>query len=70
MHRQVDIVDLKAADIANKLGISRSYAFELIKGHKTPSLEVAAKIEREFGVPVSAWVRRLKGRPPPKGRAA
>ncbi|MDP1875663.1 MAG: helix-turn-helix transcriptional regulator [Phenylobacterium sp.] len=36
--------------------MSRSYASELVKRKKTPSLEMAARIEREFGVPLSAWI--------------
>ena len=36
--------------------MSRSYASELVKRKKTPSLEVAARIEREFGVPMADWL--------------
>lgn len=54
-----DIVDLKATEVAKRLGLSRSYVHDLIKGNKHPSLAVAAQIEREFGVPVSEWVARL-----------
>lgn len=57
--QSVAIDQLKAAEVARRLGLSRSYAHELIKGAKTPSLEVAAKIEREFSVPLSAWAARI-----------
>lgn len=59
MSKQVAITDLKPSDIARRLSISRSYAHELIKGTKHPSLALAAQIEREFGVMVSEWVARL-----------
>lgn len=59
MKTQAAIEDLKAVEVAKRLNLSRSYTHELIKGSKTPSLEVAAKIEREFGVPVAAWAARL-----------
>lgn len=50
------IADLKAPELVSRLGISRSYASELLKGSKTPSLDVAVRIEQEFGVPASAWI--------------
>lgn len=50
------ISTLQASALVAKLGLSRSYAFELIKRQKTPSLDVAVRIEQEFGVPASAWV--------------
>lgn len=53
---QLEISDLQASDLVAKLGLSRSYAFELLKRVKTPSLEVAVKIEQEFGVPAAAWM--------------
>lgn len=59
MSSAVSISDLKATVVSRRLGLSRSYVHDLIKGQKTPSLIVAAQIEREFGVPVSSWVSRL-----------
>ncbi len=59
MIRICEITDLKAVEVARRLKLSRSYVHDLIKGHKTPSLTVAAQIEREFGVPVGAWTSRL-----------
>lgn len=50
------ISELQASELVARLGLSRSYAFELLKGLKTPSLDVAVRIEREFGVPASAWI--------------
>lgn len=52
------ISDLQATELVSRLGLSRSYVSELLKGIKTPSLDVAVKIEREFGVPASAWLER------------
>jgi len=59
MTHSAEIDGLKAAEVAKRLNLSRSYVHELIKGQKTPSLTVAAQIERDFGVPVSAWTARL-----------
>lgn len=70
MKARVAIADLKAVEVARRLNLSRSYTHELIKGSKTPSLEVAAKIEREFGVPVADWAARLRGDDPNQGAAA
>lgn len=50
------ISDLQASELVARLGLSRSYAFELLKRLKTPSLDVAVRIEQEFGVPASAWL--------------
>ena len=37
------------------LGLSRSYASELVNGHKLPSLAKAQQIEAATGYPVGAW---------------
>ncbi len=52
------ISDIKPAALHRGLGINRTYAWELVKGVKTPSLELAVRIERQFGVPVAAWIER------------
>lgn len=59
--RPPTISTLQASELVSKLGLSRSYAFELIKRHKTPSLDVAVRIEQEFGVPAAAWTRKPTG---------
>lgn len=43
---------------ADRLEVSRSYLSDLLNGHKTPSLELAARIERTTGgaVPASSWI--------------
>lgn len=56
--RTPTISTLQASELVSKLGLSRSYAFELLKRQKTPSLDVAVRIEREFGVPAAAWTQR------------
>lgn len=56
MTKAAAISDLQASDLVARLGLSRSYAFELVQRTKTPSLEVAVRIEKEFGVPASAWL--------------
>lgn len=53
------ISDLQASDLVARLGLSRSYAFELLKRKKTPSLEIAVRIEGAFGVPASAWLQPI-----------
>jgi plasmid maintenance system antidote protein VapI len=50
------ISDLQADELRDKLRISRSYAFELVNRTRKPSLDMAVRIEREFGVPASAWI--------------
>lgn len=69
MH-EAAIDDLKATAVAKRLKLSRSYVHDLIKGNKKPSLVVAAAIEREFGVPVAAWVSRLPSQDAKPPRAA
>jgi transcriptional regulator with XRE-family HTH domain len=43
---------------AERLGVSRSYLSDLLNGNRTPSLELAARIERMTGgeVPAVSWV--------------
>ena len=42
-------------EVAPRLGIKPSQLSLLIAGKRRPSIEVAAAIEREFGVPCIAW---------------
>jgi transcriptional regulator with XRE-family HTH domain len=51
-------------DVANALGISRSYFSELESGVKTPGLALAVEIERltEGAVPVASWLEPSSGR--------
>lgn len=51
----MDTTTIKAADLSARVGISRVYAHQLLAGGKTPSLEKAIVIEREVGIPVTAW---------------
>lgn len=48
----------KQADLAKRLGVSCGYMSELVKGDKTPGLELAVKIEDATGGQVSArsWI--------------
>lgn len=43
-------------ELRERLGLSKGYAYDLASGREKPSLEVAARIEREFGFPAAAWV--------------
>ncbi len=44
-------------DIAKRLGVGSSYLSLLAAGKRTPSMAVAAKIQKELGIPVEAWTR-------------
>jgi len=57
MENTPDIAKLKTADMARRLGINRTYAWELKTRVKAPILELAVKIEREYGIPVAAWLK-------------
>lgn len=46
--------DLKQGDLAERLGLSKSFVSELESGRKTPSVEVIDKYSREFGIPASS----------------
>lgn len=46
---------MTAGSLVRRLKMSRTYAWELMTGQKTPSLSKALEIEREFGVPVTVW---------------
>jgi transcriptional regulator with XRE-family HTH domain len=39
-----------------RIGLSPSYASELANGQRSPSLKLAAKIERELSIPVASWL--------------
>jgi len=44
-------------DIAKRIGVGASYLSLLASGKRTPSIAVAAKIQKELGIPVEAWSR-------------
>lgn len=46
--------DLKQGDLAERLGLSKSFVSELESGRKSPSVEVIEKYSREFGIPASS----------------
>jgi transcriptional regulator with XRE-family HTH domain len=46
--------NIKAADL-QRLGVSKPYSHQLLAGGKTPSLALAQRLERELGIPTSAW---------------
>lgn len=45
---------LTQAELADQIGVSRSYLNELERGHKEPSLEVLRKYAEHFDVPLSS----------------
>lgn len=46
--------DIKQYELANRLGVSRSFLSEIETGTKTPSLELLDKYAEEFGIPRSS----------------
>lgn len=46
------------ASWATRIGVTASYLSDLLNGKKTPSLEVAVRIERETdgAVPAASWI--------------
>ncbi|PZU71296.1 MAG: hypothetical protein DI531_16100 [Brevundimonas sp.] len=64
--------NIKAADL-QRLGVSKPYSHQLLAGGKTPSLALAQKLERELGIPMSAWpmpLKRAANDTPPQEAAA
>lgn len=64
--------NIKAADL-QRLGVSKPYSHQLLAGGKTPSLPLAQKLERELGIPTSAWplpAKRPANDTPAQGEAA
>ena len=41
------------------IGYTKGMASLMVNGLRKPSLERAAEIEREFGIPASAWATRV-----------
>lgn len=48
--------DLKAAELAAKLKVSRSYLSEIERGKKRPTLELIGKYSKAFNLPASTIV--------------
>lgn len=46
--------DLKQFEVAEKIGVSKSYISEIENGNRTPSLEIVQKYAAEFRMPVSS----------------
>ncbi|WP_027237196.1 helix-turn-helix transcriptional regulator [Leisingera caerulea] len=46
--------DIKQQELAERLGLSKSYISELEKGKKAPSMDVIQKYSDEFGIPASS----------------
>ena len=46
--------DLKQFEMAEKIGISKSYISEIEKGTRTPSLEIIERYAATFHIPVSS----------------
>lgn len=46
--------DMKQIELAEKLGVSKSYVCEIENGNRTPSLDVIQRYAETFKVPVSS----------------
>ena len=46
--------DMSQSDVAENLGLSKSYISELEHGHKKPSIEVLEKYSNFFRIPLSS----------------
>nr|WP_083916264.1 helix-turn-helix transcriptional regulator [Methylobacterium sp. B34] len=46
--------DLRQVDVAEQLGISKSYLSEIEKGSKKPTLDLMEKYSKNFQIPVSS----------------
>ena len=47
--------------VAQRLACSRSYIDMIRAGSRRPGMRVAHAIEREFGIPMQAWLDGAKG---------
>ena len=57
MRKTTPTIDsLRARELVAKLGMSRSYASEITRRLRTPSLALAVQIENTFGIPAAAWL--------------
>lgn len=57
---------------ADRLGISKSFLSDLLNGNRTPSLELAVRIERmtEGAVPAACWIPLPEPAPTPDEKDA
>lgn len=46
--------DMKQQELADRLGLSKSFISEIESGKKTPSMEVIQKYSDAFGIPASS----------------
>ncbi len=49
---------LTVRDVSDAVGITYSYYASIERGTKTPSLDIACKLEEFFGIPVCILLRR------------
>ena len=54
LHGMTDASNIKAADL-QRIGISKPYAHQLVRGDRSPSLKLALRIEAALGISPSAW---------------
>ena len=65
--------DMKQIELADKIGVSKSYVSEIENGNRTPSMDVIQRYSEAFKVPVSSimfFAENLEGARLGKGVAA
>lgn len=55
------ISDIHYLTLRDRIGVSGVHAWNLIHGKRIPSLTIAVRIEEEFGIPPSAWLKQYFG---------
>lgn len=55
--KAMDKRGLNGQEASELIGIGRDYMSRLIHGKRKPSLDVAIRIEREFGIPVDSYTK-------------
>lgn len=54
---EIESRGLSHAQVAKVLGVSRPYVTQILRGHRQPSIDVLARIERKFGIPARDFAR-------------
>jgi transcriptional regulator with XRE-family HTH domain len=50
--------NLTVREVSEKVGINYSYYASIERGSRTPSLDIACKLEEFFGIPICILLRR------------
>ena len=61
--------DVKQTELADRLGISKSYLSEIEKGKKQPKIELIERYSSEFSIPISSILFFAESLGKPSGSA-